>query len=194
MFQHTAARRRLICLIACRFVMICFNTQPPEGGWCDHPNATKRFAVSTHSRPKAADTTNRHISAFCGVSTHSRPKAAGRQKSHRHPDRRFNTQPPEGGWAAAMVDLVFFLVSTHSRPKAAANPFEPKEITKAFQHTAARRRLLAARAARRQQGVSTHSRPKAAGLRQLSRLSLPGFQHTAARRRLIMSMDDVLQD
>ena len=32
-FQHTAARRRLV---DCQFsvcICVCFNTQPPEGGW-----------------------------------------------------------------------------------------------------------------------------------------------------------------
>ena len=31
----------------------------------------------------------------------------------------FNTQPPEGGWAAPYGKQVAKLVSTHSRPKAA---------------------------------------------------------------------------
>ena len=56
--------------------------------------------------------------------------------------RRFNTQPPEGGWDA-IRDLINALwVSTHSRPKAAGCP---------------------ARQAAKLAGVSTHSRPKAAG-------------------------------
>ena len=54
----------------------------------------------------------------------------------------FNTQPPEGGWDA-IRDLINALwVSTHSRPKAAGCP---------------------ARQAAKLAGVSTHSRPKAAG-------------------------------
>ena len=33
------------------------------------------------------------------VSTHSRPKAAGLRAGAAKPDsKRFNTQPPEGGW------------------------------------------------------------------------------------------------
>ena len=34
MFQHTAARRRLVPLLSRpNVIWICFNTQPPEGGW-----------------------------------------------------------------------------------------------------------------------------------------------------------------
>ena len=33
MFQHTAARRRLAKRQASRPRLLCFNTQPPEGGW-----------------------------------------------------------------------------------------------------------------------------------------------------------------
>ncbi|WP_410000207.1 hypothetical protein [Neisseria sicca] len=56
MFQHTAARRRLV----------------------NSPNSfAVRAQVSTHSRPKAAGTDRNHTAADCAVSTHSRPKAAG---------------------------------------------------------------------------------------------------------------------
>ena len=34
MFQHTAARRRLLIFFYIDFQLFCFNTQPPEGG-CD---------------------------------------------------------------------------------------------------------------------------------------------------------------
>ena len=34
--------------------MLCFNTQPPEGGWDDKPKEDDKPKVSTHSRPKAA--------------------------------------------------------------------------------------------------------------------------------------------
>ena len=54
MFQHSAARRRLVrsCLFWQR---ICrFNTQPPEGGWRFTGIMHNTEAVSTLSRPKAA--------------------------------------------------------------------------------------------------------------------------------------------
>ena len=121
--------------------------------------------VSTHSRPKAAGIA---VNCRCGdfkfqhtaarrrlapaifvlqfeinVSTHSRPKAAGSQTdlSRLRPDG-FNTQPPEGGWNAALIDQVQFIVSTHSRPKAAGPPRQVPIPQSAFQHTAARRRLV----------------------------------------------------
>ena len=56
MFQHTAARRRLVGL---RVFLL------------------GRFSVSTHSRPKAAGYPSQHAAVETLVSTHSRPKAAG---------------------------------------------------------------------------------------------------------------------
>ena len=56
-------------------------------------------AVSTRSRPKAADESVVEAYAWDLVSTRSRPKAAGRANSHRSRlGGRFNSQPPEGGW------------------------------------------------------------------------------------------------
>ena len=77
LFQHTAARRRLGCstyLISipflvsthsrpkaagpswawCNACFLCFNTQPPEGGWGVRMRYFWDYCVSTHSRPKAA--------------------------------------------------------------------------------------------------------------------------------------------
>ena len=57
--------------------------------------------VSTHSRPKAAGGVVNWGSFEIAVSTHSRPKAAGEIALPRvFADVGFNTQPPEGGWAA----------------------------------------------------------------------------------------------
>ena len=58
MFQHTAARRRLLANL---------------------DNALGGFGVSTHSRPKAAAKIMRRVSELPLVSTHSRPKAAARR-------------------------------------------------------------------------------------------------------------------
>ena len=57
--------------------MVCFNTQPPEGGWDGRAQIRIRDVVSTHSRPKAAGklVEMRRFMLDC-----------------------FNTQPPEGGW------------------------------------------------------------------------------------------------
>ena len=78
------------------------------------------------------------------VSTHSRPKAAGFiYLFDNRALRRFNTQPPEGGWK--------LLIDT-------------PQILLRFQHTAARRRLATQFAHLICEClVSTHSRPKAAG-------------------------------
>ena len=77
------------------------------------------------------------------VSTHSRPKAAGFVYLFDYRAlRRFNTQPPEGGWEYGQKSNQKCYVSTHSRPKAAGEDY-PLGV-----HTVS---------------VSTHSRPKAAG-------------------------------
>ena len=96
MFQHTAARRRLVLSLGL---------------------LTSPFTVSTHSRPKAAGIGNRHDLAGSIVSTHSRPKAAGPPPTFctRHL-LGFNTQPPEGGW---LIE-VFWLVSQNAFQHTAA--------------------------------------------------------------------------
>ena len=150
MFQHTAARRRLDGQQEVRKTLKAvsthsrpkaagpinptrpkihgsFNTQPPEGGWDERPKEDDKPKVSTHSRPKAAGAACSGKPTADEVSTHSRPKAAG------SPDRRkpplldcFNTQPPEGGWAARpSMGKTVLAVSTHSRPKAAGTQLKP---------------------------------------------------------------------
>ena len=85
-FQHTAARRRLGNVASKPPNASRFNTQPPEGGW---------FYV------------------------------------HRllHRQSCFNTQPPEGGWPASMSFFLTTQVSTHSRPKAAGLMIESIILT-----------------------------------------------------------------
>ncbi len=168
---------------------MCFNTQPPEGGWLS-PSPSTRADLRFNTQPPEGG----------WISLPFR----------RRINRGFNTQPPEGGWVhehltkpmmktfqhtaarrrlglrfVRIVDVVF--VSTHSRPKAAGPPRFETGCKGWFQHTAARRRLGSClaycpnrlgvfqhTAARRRLGqpkirerprccVSTHSRPKAAG-------------------------------
>ena len=78
------------------------------------------------------------------VSTHSRLKAAGSDEALiQSLNNGFNTQPPEGGWAASQRPApLTSVVSTHSRLKAAGK----KYLTNLAMTT-----------------VSTHSRLKAAG-------------------------------
>ena len=77
-----------------------FNTQPPEGGWeFKLPEFEFGQDVSTHSRLKAAGGIVDKGSYKITVSTHSRLKAAGFIPFLQTPsEKRFNTQPPEGGW------------------------------------------------------------------------------------------------
>ena len=50
MFQHTAARRRLgmVEMRQC-LSMVCFNTQPPEGGWFDQHRFSLAAVVFQHT-------------------------------------------------------------------------------------------------------------------------------------------------
>ena len=101
-FQHTAARRRLGDLVGAHYHIQKFQ----------HTAARRRLVLDAVGHGFA-----------CVVSTHSRPKAAGTTKqSETTPTCRFNTQPPEGGWRAAVMMRLGDAVSTHSRPKAAGRP------------------------------------------------------------------------
>jgi len=76
-----------------------FNTQPPEGGWAVWYAPHRPCDVSTHSRLKAAGCFKADKPKDDEVSTHSRLKAAGPSRLPcRKCWKRFNTQPPEGGW------------------------------------------------------------------------------------------------
>ena len=107
------------------------------------------------------------IGARHSVSTHSRPKAAGTSRLTKSaPPKRFNTQPPEGGWFCSLASLRLAVsVSTHSRPKAAGRN---TSTTSAVIMVSTHSRPKAAGTKRVGGGVdnpvSTHSRPKAAGL------------------------------
>ena len=78
LFQHTAARRRLDGNDTSRECRRCFNTQPPEGGWVRQCTTAFQPLLFQHTAARrrlviAAIISTQHIS----VSTHSRPKAAG---------------------------------------------------------------------------------------------------------------------
>ena len=123
LFQHTAARRRLVLVrnLAAVVFDVSTHSRPKAAGRFSHV-CIANMVVSTHSRPKAAGRTSKSPPIRAEVSTHSRPKAAGRQAYGINADnRRFNTQPPEGGWQDA---------------------WQNRQPDCAFQHTAARRRLV----------------------------------------------------
>ena len=123
------------------------------------------FAISTHSRAKAAGQGHARGFGQCGISTHSRAKAAGwytpqvaRAIIH------FNSQPREGGWQTGWR-FACMRKNFNSQPREggwlAGIAFHAGQAL--FQLTAARRRL----------DKHTH---------KLARASK--FQLTAARRRL----------
>ena len=121
-FQHTAARRRLVS----------FRIWQKRLKKFQHTAARRRLAYKDLSK-----------TGGYYVSTHSRPKAAGGGNSDGNGDGSgFNTQPPEGGWpyrcrwaqwvrlfqhtaarrrlgTRIVVCNLCRTVSTHSRPKAA---------------------------------------------------------------------------
>ena len=121
------------------------------------------------------------------VSTHSRPKAAGPCRIVRpRLFKRFNTQPPEGGWPVKRLHAAPRVEFQHTAARRRLGlQCHHLGFFRQFQHTAARRRLVPAPRTRgtmcsfntqppeggwdtsRQNNkhyqVSTHSRPKAAG-------------------------------
>ena len=104
-FQHTAARRRLDAYHVCRAVgVVCFNTQPPEGGWAKN-SCPLYLPDGFNTQPPEGGWENPPNITF---------KASG-----------FNTQPPEGGWQRYSYRHWQWTVSTHSRPKAAGLALQP---------------------------------------------------------------------
>ena len=123
-FQHTAARRRLgpsgskvpeyVAVSThsrpkaagfsghfSQTFISCFNTQPPEGGWSSSLASSWAALPFQHTaaRRRLVVQFGEQLGSFA-VSTHSRPKAAGRPVWRAVGQLcRFNTQPPEGGWA-----------------------------------------------------------------------------------------------
>ena len=98
LFQHTAARRRLRCRWQNSRAIMCFNTQPPEGGWPRIAKEAGEAWVSTHSRPKAAakqTAQSKPKSRF--QHTAARRRLALNQQIKDKGYCSFNTQPPEGG-------------------------------------------------------------------------------------------------
>ena len=166
-FQHTAARRRLV---------VC---APPLSGV---------LRVSTHSRPKAAGWS---ICFEFGNSSsfNTQPPEGGWQPNHVLPARPacFNTQPPEGGWDKNLCTSLTNSVSTHSRPKAAGKAAAAK--AKAAEVSTHSRPKAAGHGARRKKTrpPSFNTQPPEGGWIPLFLFQYKQmFQHTAARRRLEM--------
>ena len=145
---------------------LCFNTQPPEGGWLEsqgyHYDESK---VSTRSRPKAAG------------------HPIGNKGGH---IQGFNTQPPEGGWLDRLsIDVWLSMFQHAAARRRLVNAAASSTMKSLFQHAAARRRL----GGRVGLPLSQQSFQHAAARRRLDFgwrcvNTAGGFQHAAARRRL----------
>ena len=78
MFQHTAARRRLVMdAVGHGFAALVSTHSRPKAAGMLQLQIFNAIDVSTHSRPKAAGCRIRQSFPRKVVSTHSRPKAAG---------------------------------------------------------------------------------------------------------------------
>ena len=154
MFQHAAARRRLVFPVESWVgLCLCFNTQPPEGGWTSS-NGIRKPSESFNTQPPEGGWDNNNVSELMRLlfqhAAARRRLAAGR------------------GWS-----LRPSRVSTRSRPKAAGHMFPELMAFIEFQHAAARRRLAAVLfKAISTPLVSTRSRPKAAGMGELGARAL----------------------
>ena len=172
-------------LIICN---LCFNTQPPEGGWLFLPESFPRNSgVSTHSRPKAAGVTTAtaKTASFC-FNTQPPEGGWGDESPKRQNPIRFNTQPPEGGWRMTPRAFCGVSVFQHTAARRRLGPrFRHADQSIRFQHTAARRRL-GSRATPYQALISFNTQPPEGGWAycRTAGLQAASFQHTAARRRL----------
>ncbi len=165
-----------------------FNTQPPEGGWFITKISSVSFGWFQHTAARRRlefrrETDNR----FFLVSTHSRPKAAGAGK-RAHQNRRpgFNTQPPEGGWAHGGYTFSDSHGFNTQPPEGGWTAHMVQEDTsEMFQHTAARRRLAFMVYACFLKSWFQHTAARRRlGKTMTRQYQACLFQHTAARRRL----------
>ena len=165
LFQHTAARRRLVGnqvrLGVARDVST--HSRPKAAGAAKSQSATSCPFQHTAARRRLGSSASRFLTNRPFQHTAARrrlvqpPLIAGVVRLFQHTAARrrlglklavctnggFNTQPPEGGWVEAAKRLI---------------------VVMAFQHTAARRRLdYFCGKINHIYIVSTHSRPKAAG-------------------------------
>ena len=145
LFQHTAARRRLgLVDVWCVWGKICFNTQPPEGGW----ELQRKSASATHSfntqPPEGGWSDDAIKSAEKSMFQHTaaRRRLGLSEKQNARSQKVSTHSRPKAAGLSWLTPLITVLVSTHSRPKAAGRGY----LQAAFW-----------------QNVSTHSRPKAAG-------------------------------
>ena len=165
-FQHAAARRRLGVPFGIFGDQVCFNTQPPEGGWKTLRLIPFSSGCFNTQPPEGGWSASGKPSSYLSCFNTQPPEGGWLNRGcfHERLDC-FNTQPPEGGWKGFLEYTGVFGVSTRSRPKAAGQT--------------CRHRIPRPQ-------VSTRSRPKAAGLIICAmEITNRSFQHAAARRRLV---------
>ena len=123
---HSRPKAAGCCCYFCRSISVCFNTQPPEGGWSQMHNLLSQYFRFQHTaaRRRLGSRTFWLVTNCLFQHTAARRRLVS---GIFEPLERvgFNTQPPEGGWRLIVAD---------------------DKRYELFQHTAARRRLAAARA------------------------------------------------
>ena len=99
-----------------------FNSQPPEGGWAQKParkSSAKMFQLTAARRRLDAGSYSRADPQLFQL-TAARRRLGTVTGTSVYIERRFNSQPPEGGWEPPSSESEPpSSVSTHSRPKAA---------------------------------------------------------------------------
>ena len=142
-FQLTAARRRLVVFIDWFGFRICFNSQPPEGGW-DMLRKHEGFSEGFNSQPPEGGWLLCLLQKL--IQNRFQLTAARRRLGrpffkHAAPSR-FNSQPPEGGWRIVPFNhrfaAAFQLTAARRRLVVTKSCLS---LSQTFQLTAARRRL-----------------------------------------------------
>ena len=187
-FQHTAARRRLRDVAASHRGATSFQHTAARRR-LPYPAAPPRAIRCFNTQPPEGGCLGcGQVGARTVVSTHSRPKAAAPPARYRQPARLVSTHSrPKAAAGKTKYAVGKLQVSTHSRPKAAAGARSRRGRLKCCFNTQPPEGGCAPQKVptHQREGVSTHSRPKAAAYSRgqvHSVISL--FQHTAARRRL----------
>ena len=168
LFQHTAARRRLVYAITSFkvFSNYCFNTQPPEGGWPVQPLRAWQGYYGFNTQPPEGGWLD--LPSF-NTSPWFQHTAARRRLDH--------------------ILQGFFGVPLFQHTAARrrlANSERLKNSVGLFQHTAARRRLATLMVLTDCTNWRFNTQPPEGGWQaaRQKRQSHWAFQHTAARRRL----------
>ena len=99
---------------------MCFNTQPPEGGWPNFGHGISDYLCFNTQPPEGGWSLGLAVRQARRVSTHSRPKAAGGEKGE---DGAAGAFQHTAARRRLVIDgrshIKLSKVSTHSRPKAA---------------------------------------------------------------------------